>query len=109
MVASRARREDAKGKSRDAHDAADERRDGARSKTATAEREGKGRGEEMRSRRDERKALMEESKSAREPATPEKGKKPWWKFWGDETPSGEGPATAEVEEGERENPESDDR
>lgn len=39
------------------------------------------RGDEMRARRDERKAIMEETRSGAEPGTPRKGKKPWWRFW----------------------------
>jgi hypothetical protein len=46
----------------------------------------KGKGDEMRDRRDERKAIMNESKAAREPGTPQKGEKPWWKFWGNDEP-----------------------
>ena len=40
-----------------------------------------GRGAEMRARRDERKAIMEDAKSSAEPGTPRKGKKPWYRFW----------------------------
>jgi hypothetical protein len=52
----------------------------ARSESADEEA-GKARGEEMRARRDERKAIMEEARDAAEPGTPRKGKKPWWRFW----------------------------
>lgn len=38
-------------------------------------------GDEMRERRDERKTIMEQEKSAAEPGTPRKGKKSWWRFW----------------------------
>lgn len=41
----------------------------------------RGKGDEMRERRDERKQIMEEHKGATEPGEPQGGKKPWWKFW----------------------------
>ena len=60
-----------------------------RADTATGEAD-KGRGKEMRARRDERKAIMEETKGAAEPGTPQKGKKPWYRFWeADENDSAE--------------------
>jgi hypothetical protein len=46
-----------------------------------------GRGAEMRDRRDERKAIMQEAKGSSEPGTPQKGKKPWWRFWGSDEDS----------------------
>ena len=64
-------REEAEESSREAREEAGERSEGAT----------KGRGAEMRARRDERKAIMDEAKSAAEPGTPRKGKKPWWRFW----------------------------
>lgn len=36
---------------------------------------------EMRERKDERKQIMEETKTQGKKEEPEKGKKPWWKFW----------------------------
>lgn len=51
------------------------------------------RGDEMRNRRDERKAIMEEAKAAHEPGTPQRGKKPWWRFWESEEDWAAGDAT----------------
>jgi len=36
---------------------------------------------EMRERKDERKQIMEETKTQGKKEEPEKGKKSWWKFW----------------------------
>lgn len=60
---------------------ADMRSDKARDDADEAVLDGKGRGDEMRARRDERKEVMADAKSAAEPGTPRKGKKPWWRFW----------------------------
>jgi hypothetical protein len=63
-------------------DAAGARAKGTRGRgEAGVDRADKGRGAEMRTRRDERKAIMEEAKSSAEPGTPRKGKKPWYRFW----------------------------
>jgi len=43
--------------------------------------QGKEISKEMRERRDERKQIMEESKTQGKKEEPPKGKKPWWKFW----------------------------
>ncbi len=53
----------------------------------TAEAQGKGRdmSQEMRERRDERKQIMEQHKGQSVEGEPRMGKKPWWKFWEQET------------------------
>lgn len=38
-------------------------------------------GEEMRERHEERRQIMEETKTRGKKDETEKGKKPWWKFW----------------------------
>ncbi len=41
--------------------------------------------QEMQARREERKEIQEEHREAREAGEAEPaGKKPWWKFWGDD-------------------------
>jgi hypothetical protein len=51
---------------------------------AAADSQAGGRADEMRERRDERKAIMEETKGSAADGEAPKGKKAWWKFWGDE-------------------------
>ena len=63
-------------------DAAAEGAEGTRRRgEAAVDEADPGRGAEMRARRDERKAIMEDAKSSAEPGTPRKGKKPWYRFW----------------------------
>ena len=73
---------EARGRSAEARDAAEEGAKRTRERgEAAVDQADKGRGAEMRARRDERKAIMEDAKSAAEPGTPRKGKKPWYRFW----------------------------
>jgi hypothetical protein len=65
----------------EAEERAEEAREEAEERAEKAREMGEGRGGEMRARRDERKAIMEEAKAGHEPGTPQKGKKPWWRFW----------------------------
>lgn len=62
----------------DAREAAGDVAEDARKR---ADEANQGRGAEMRERRDQRKAIMQDAKSTAEPGTPRKGKKPWWRFW----------------------------
>ncbi|MHC5012782.1 MAG: hypothetical protein ACYTG6_17860 [Planctomycetota bacterium] len=65
----------------DARDAAEQQAEDARVKAEKGADESAARGAELRDRRDERKAIMDEAKTAAEPGTPRKGKKSWWRFW----------------------------
>jgi hypothetical protein len=74
--------DDAKERATEAREGAEERAEGAREGAEDrAEKAAGGRGEEMQTRRDERKGIMEEAKGATETGTPPKGKKSWWRFW----------------------------
>lgn len=76
-------------KAREARDRGAQQRDSAEKGAKRTREQGEaavdeadpGRGAEMRARRDERKAIMEDAKSSAEPGTPRKGKKPWYRFW----------------------------
>jgi len=59
-----------------------ERAGAARARGTDAVEETEAQGDAMKDRRDERKAIMDQTKGAAEPGTPQKGKKPWWRFWG---------------------------
>jgi hypothetical protein len=101
-------REEAKERAEDAREEAEERTESSRehAKEVVESRgehdeaaHGSEQAQEMRTRRDERKAIMNDAKESREagqegvgpdadaedqPADQkEKAKKPWWKFWGD--------------------------
>ena len=69
-----------------AREEAEERARDARALGADRTPDGKGRGDDMRARRDERKVIMEETKSGADGNRPPKGQKPWWRFWQSDEP-----------------------
>ena len=76
---------DVKEKAKDKEKAKAKDKDKAKAKDkAAADSSAGSRGDELRERRDERKAIMEEAKGADADGEASKGKKAWWKFWGDE-------------------------